>query len=140
MTNQDKYNSKRRQFDCDKDQEDPHDDSENPSTVLSLMINPNTYDSKGRCVWHPQVCLRKKNLCGNGWKVLLIACPNCCVGELCWLQSVEKNNKKPRPERKERRPLISGNLDSHNQKSSTSDESFGLPVGLSFQNKTRFVI
>jgi len=52
-------------------------------------INTNNYDSKGRCTNHPQIRLRKKKLFGRGWKVLMNACPDCCVDELRRFKSEE---------------------------------------------------
>ena len=46
-------------------------------------------DSRGRCIHHPQNRLRKKKLFG-GWKVLMKACPDCCVEELRRLQLSKK--------------------------------------------------
>jgi len=63
----------------------------------SVNANTNNYDKKGRCVVHPHIQLRKKkflkrlsigassdkcNSEGGGWKILLSACPECCVDEL----------------------------------------------------------
>ena len=57
-------------------------------------INTNNYDSKGRCVNHPQVRLRKKKLFGRGWKVLMNACPDCCVDELRRFKRVESSKRR----------------------------------------------
>lgn len=51
-------------------------------TSSADCINTNNFDSKGRCSNHPQIRLRKKKLFGRGWKVLMNACPDCCVEEL----------------------------------------------------------
>ena len=63
----------------------------------SVNANTNNYDKRGRCVIHPHIQLRKKkffkrlgigsssdkcNTEGDGWKILLSACPECCVDEL----------------------------------------------------------
>ena len=63
---------------------------------LSMMItNTSDYDTKtGRCIHHPHVRLRKKKLFGKGWKVLMSACPDCCVGELRRIRLAEENNLK----------------------------------------------
>ena len=63
---------------------------------LSMMItNTSDYDTKtGRCIHHPHVRLRKKKLFGKGWKVLMSACPDCCVGELRRIRVAEENNLK----------------------------------------------
>lgn len=61
-------------------------------------INTNNYDKKGRCVNHPQIRLRKKKLFGRGWKVLMNACPDCCVDELRRFKSAEASKRRqPRP-------------------------------------------
>ena len=52
-----------------------------PIADRGLKINPNEPDASGRCVRHPQVRLRKKTFFG-GWKILISACPNCCLQEL----------------------------------------------------------
>mmetsp|Transcript_19774 Transcript_19774/g.32436 ORF Transcript_19774/g.32436 Transcript_19774/m.32436 type:complete len:572 (+) Transcript_19774:73-1788(+) len=57
-------------------------------------INTNNYDKKGRCVNHPQIRLRKKKLFGRGWKVLMNACPDCCVDELRRFKSVEASKRR----------------------------------------------
>jgi len=73
-------------FDFDNDDQD-------------ISISTNSYDSKGRCVRHPHVRLRKKKILGRGWKILMSACPDCCVEELRRIKSeaskknsITKNN------------------------------------------------
>jgi hypothetical protein len=52
-------------------------------TLSTMMTDKNEFDPKtGRCIHHPQVRLRKKQLLGKGWKVLMSTCPDCCVSEL----------------------------------------------------------
>jgi len=58
------------------------------------MINTCDYDSKGRCVHHPHIKLRKKKYFGRGWKILMSACPDCCVDELRRIRLVEEHNRK----------------------------------------------
>ncbi len=60
----------------------------------NVCINTNNYDSKGRCVNHPQIRLRKKKLFGRGWKVLMNACPDCCVDELRRFKSAEASTRR----------------------------------------------
>ena len=71
----------------------------------SSSVNTNNYDKKGRCIVHPHIRLRKKKfmsrLClgsssnnNNGWKILMSACPDCCVDELRRIRLVEENNKR----------------------------------------------
>ena len=45
------------------------------------ILEPSTYDDKGRCMKHPHIRLRKKKLMG-GWKVMLVNCPDCCIEEM----------------------------------------------------------
>mmetsp|Transcript_2022 Transcript_2022/g.4365 ORF Transcript_2022/g.4365 Transcript_2022/m.4365 type:complete len:466 (+) Transcript_2022:55-1452(+) len=44
-------------------------------------LNTAEYDSKGRCVRHPAIRLRKKKLFG-GWKIIIGHCPECCLDEM----------------------------------------------------------
>jgi hypothetical protein len=39
------------------------------------------YDSRGRCVRHPNIRLRRKKLLG-GWKIIIGHCPECCLDEM----------------------------------------------------------
>ena len=65
------------------------------SSIATMMTNNNEYDPKsGRCVRHPHVRLRKKKLFGRGWKVMMSACPDCCVAELCRIRAAETNKSK----------------------------------------------
>ncbi len=61
---------------------------------MNACINTNDYNSKGRCVKHPQIRLRKKKLFGRGWKVLMNACPECCVDELRRFKSAEASARR----------------------------------------------
>ncbi|KAL7516118.1 hypothetical protein ACHAWX_004355 [Stephanocyclus meneghinianus] len=63
-----------KDFDFDNDDQD-------------ISVSTNNYDSKGRCVRHPHVRLRKKKILGRGWKILMSACPDCCVEELRRIKS-----------------------------------------------------
>lgn len=82
------YSHKSRQL-----QDSIAEDLENfPET--NECINTNNYDSKGRCVNHPQIRLRKKKLFGRGWKVLMNACPDCCVDELRRFKSAEASKRR----------------------------------------------
>lgn len=83
---------------CEPIDEDNHStnneqDSNQPEDPL-YQINTNNYDSKGRCVDHPHIRLRKKKMLGRGWKVLMSACPDCCVEELRRIKLVESDRKK----------------------------------------------
>jgi hypothetical protein len=71
---------------------------------LSMMItNTSDYDTKtGRCIHHPHVRLRKKKLFGKGWKVLMSACPDCCVDELRRIRVAEENSLKLAVEREKK--------------------------------------
>merc|ERR1719491_1290213 len=59
-------------------------------------INMHEYDEKGRCVRHPYVQLRKKNIFGRKWKVMLSACPDCCIDEFKRIRLVEESRRKKR--------------------------------------------
>lgn len=60
-----------------------------------VTINTDDYDANtGRCSYHPHVRLRKKRLFGRGWKVLMSACPDCCIEELKKLRLVQANNER----------------------------------------------
>ena len=75
-------------------QEDPIAEDPEPQQETNECINTNDYDSKGRCVNHPQIRLRKKKLFGRGWKVLMNACPDCCVDELRRFKNAESTSKR----------------------------------------------
>ncbi|EED93292.1 predicted protein [Thalassiosira pseudonana CCMP1335] len=90
--------SSRHSQQCEPIDEDNHStnneqDSNQPEDPL-YQINTNNYDSKGRCVDHPHIRLRKKKMLGRGWKVLMSACPDCCVEELRRIKLVESDRKK----------------------------------------------
>ena len=70
--------------------------ADNAKLSLSMMTtNTSDYDTKtGKCIHHPHIRLRKKKLCGKGWKVLMSACPDCCVSELRRIRLAEENNLK----------------------------------------------
>ena len=64
----------------------------NENNANTIQISNSEYDPKsGRCVHHPHVRLRKKNLFGRGWKVLMTACPDCCIDELHRIRSINQN-------------------------------------------------
>jgi len=44
-------------------------------------LNTAEYDSKGRCVRHLAIRLRKKKIFG-GWKIIIGHCPECCLDEM----------------------------------------------------------
>jgi len=62
--------------------------------VPATLINTANYDSRGRCRLHPQIRLRKKKMFGKGWKVLMSACPECCVDELRRVRLEEEKKRK----------------------------------------------
>ena len=57
---------------CPSAEEDEEEGQSDIQNILSKM-NTNEYDSKGRCVRHPHVRLRKKKMLGKGWKILMSA-------------------------------------------------------------------
>ena len=65
----------------------------NENYANTIQISNSEYDPKsGRCIHHPNVRLRKKNMFGRGWKVLMTACPDCCIDELHRIRSIDQNN------------------------------------------------
>ncbi len=73
----------------------------------TMMVDTNVFDPKtGRCIHHPRVHLRKKKVFGKGWKVLMSACPDCCVGELLRIRLAEENSLKLSLEREEKVELF----------------------------------
>ena len=60
---------------------------------VAALINTAEYDSKGRCVHHPHIRLRKKKMFGK-WKTLMSACPDCCVAELRRIRMVDEKKRK----------------------------------------------
>ena len=72
-----------------------HTNEEAIGTHPLPMINSNDYDAKGRCIHHLHIKLCKKKLFGKGsWKVLMSACPDCCVDELRRIRMVEENKRR----------------------------------------------
>ena len=69
--------------------------SKDPTNLRSLpdMTKMHQQDKKGRCIHHPHIKLRKKNIFGKGWKVLKSSCPDCCVDELRRLYRVKEDRK-----------------------------------------------
>ena len=82
------YSHKSRQ------QQDPITEESENFQESNECINTNNYDHKGRCVNHPQIRLRKKKIFGRGWKVLMNACPDCCVDELRRFKSAEVSKRR----------------------------------------------
>ena len=51
----------------------------------------NNYDSQGRCVRHPHIRLRTRSIFGTReWKVIMNACPDCCIDELTRIRSKQR--------------------------------------------------
>ena len=68
----------------DKNIVNNHNSNANTNTnkpLNNIEINTAEFDKKGRCVRHPTVRLRKKQLF-RGWKTLLSNCPECCLDEM----------------------------------------------------------
>jgi len=69
----------------------------------TMMTDTNELDPRtGRCIHHPQVRLRKKKLFGKGWKILMSACPDCCVGELRRIRLAEEESLKLASEKRDK--------------------------------------
>ena len=79
-------------------------DFDNDDGEETICTSTNNYDSKGRCVRHPHVRLRKKKFLGRGWKVLMSACPDCCVDELRRLHAKKKAIDVQKPTKKAMMP------------------------------------
>ena len=58
-------------FDEEGDDEDSDSDAGGSVGAPAEQLNTNEWDSKGRCVRHPHIRLRKKKMLGKGWKVLM---------------------------------------------------------------------
>ena len=55
----------------------------NIGSNVNKKVVVHTCDDKGRCIFHPNIQLRKKSLMGvGGWKDILTACPECEKQEL----------------------------------------------------------
>jgi hypothetical protein len=48
---------------------------------MAEKMNTAEHDSKGLCIRHPTIRLRKKKLFG-GWKIVIGHCPECCLDEM----------------------------------------------------------
>ena len=65
-------------------------------------LNTAEHDSKGRCIRHPDIRLRKKKLLG-GWKILIGHCPECCLDEMRRVRDeIEGGDKKKKKKSKKR--------------------------------------
>eukprot|EP00985_Skeletonema_marinoi_P006786 scaffold2967_cov102-Skeletonema_marinoi.AAC.5 len=106
------------------------EDSENTQET-NECINTNNYDSKGRCANHPQIRLRKKKLFGRGWKVLMNACPDCCVDELRRFKSSRHANEGSGSVRSAPLPLRDNSI------KSISDETASLTASNSSSSSDR---
>lgn len=84
----------------DEESQDQDFDFDNDECEQSICTSTNNYDSKGRCVRHPHVKLRKKKFLGRGWKVLMSACPDCCVDELRRLHAKKQSINAQKPAKK----------------------------------------
>jgi len=68
------------------------------NTNINNNNSNNTYDKHGRCIHHPQIQLRRRQLFSfsTEWTIILKVCPDCCMEELNRLyasSSIKKNNK-----------------------------------------------
>lgn len=63
-------------------------------------LNTAEYDSKGRCIRHPDIRLRKKKIFG-GWKILIGHCPECCLDEMRRVRDeIDGGEKKKKKDKK----------------------------------------
>jgi hypothetical protein len=85
----------------EEEEEEPEDnDFDFDNDEATICTSTNNFDAKGRCVKHPHVRLRKKKFLGRGWKVLMSACPDCCVDELRRLHAKKKSINAQKPVKK----------------------------------------
>lgn len=80
-----------REDEEEDDDEDDHGEGEE-SDPAATLVNTANYDSKGRCVHHPHVRLRKKKMFGK-WKTKMSACPECCLDALRKMQAADEKKK-----------------------------------------------
>jgi len=100
-------------------------------------INTNEYDEKGRCVRHPHIRMRKKKMFGRKWKVLMSACPDCCVDELKRIRAVgafASNGPQPlsapqRPSPQEHHPSPVGYRSQGSSRESPNDSHLRSSLG-----------
>ena len=68
----------------------------NDTATNNISINNNnTYDKHGRCIHHPQIQLRRRQLFSfsTEWKTILKVCPDCCMEELNRLYASSSSKK-----------------------------------------------
>ncbi|KAL3766708.1 hypothetical protein ACHAWO_001140 [Cyclotella atomus] len=85
-------------------------------------LNTAEHDSKGRCIRHPDIRLRKKKLLG-GWKILIGHCPECCLDEMRRVRDeIEGGEKKKKKDKKKSSSSSSGKKDKKKLERKDSDE------------------
>ena len=80
-------------------QEDCQGDTKSNPSPLPLVANTCDYDDKGRCVHHPRVRLRKRNVFGRGWKVLISSCPECLIDHMRRMANEGQDHSPPKSSR-----------------------------------------
>jgi len=113
----DNSNTSKHRHGQDDLEEDPREDEDNEDEEngpVATLVNTADYDSKGRCVHHPHVRLRKKKIFG-GWKTLMSACPDCCVEELRRIRMVDEKKRKMTRKKLERANRNKGGSDQGHQ-------------------------
>merc|ERR1719464_941287 len=113
----DNSNTSKHRHGQDDLEEDPREDEDNEDEEngpVATLVNTADYDSKGRCVHHPHVRLRKKKIFG-GWKTLMSACPDCCVEELRRIRMVDEKKRKITRKKLERANRNKGGSDQGHQ-------------------------
>ena len=102
-------------------------------------INTNEYDSKGRCKHHSHIRLRKKKLFGRGWKVMMSACPDCCVDELRRMRCIEENRKRMKEKKTEKADRSIGGLDDSGRSGASRASSRSSRRSLHRSNSNRSI-
>ena len=66
------------------------------NTNINNNNSNNTYDKHGRCIHHPQIQLRRRQLFSfsTEWKTIFKVCPDCCMEELNKLYASSSSSKK----------------------------------------------
>lgn len=74
----------------------PHNDTAINIRSSNSSSNSNIYDKHGRCIHHPQIQLRRRQLFSfsTEWKTILKVCPDCCMEELNRLYASTSSIKK----------------------------------------------
>ena len=88
---------------CSSDTHKLSDDTTTINIDTNINNDNNTYDKHGRCIHHPQIQLRRRQLFSfsTEWKIILKVCPDCCMEELNRLYASTSIIKKMNDKKKE---------------------------------------